>query len=108
MKRFVLLLAAAASLSACIHPWVGRPASQLVKEMGRPLRIQNSGPDQIYFYRDTLAGYGEMTFTVDSKGIIRSWDATDNVPGAFGDDVFGAGVDASGGPVNNPLGAPTF
>jgi hypothetical protein len=30
-----------------------------------------------------------MTFTVDSKGIIRAWDATPNVPGVFGGDVFG-------------------
>jgi hypothetical protein len=108
VKRLILLLAAAASLSACIHPWVGRPASQLVKEMGRPLRIQHSGTDQIYFYRDTLAGYGEMTFTVDSKGIIRSWDATNNVAGPFGGDVVGIGGDPSGIPAGDPGGATPF
>jgi hypothetical protein len=100
----MLSLTITAFLSACIHPWVGRPVSQLEKEMGLPLRIRPSGPNQIYVYRDTLAGRGEMTFTVDSGGIIRSWDATNNVPGPYGGDVFGIGVDASGNPIGDPNG----
>ena len=104
MKRLVLSLTIAGFLSACIHPWVGRSVSQLEKEMGLPLRIRDSGPNQIFVYRDTLAGRGELTFTVDNKGIIRSWDAGNNVPGPFGGDVFGIGVDASGNPVADPNG----
>jgi len=99
-----LSLTIVAFLSACIHPWVGRSVSQLEKEMGLPLRIRNSPPNQIFVYRDTLAGRGEMTFTIDSKGIIRSWDASNNVPGPFGGDVFSTGVDASGNPVSDPNG----
>jgi hypothetical protein len=76
-------------LSACVHPWVGRPVAQLERELGRPRAIRNLGPDKVYVYPDTLAGRGEMTFTIDSKGIIRSWNATTNVPGPFGEDVFG-------------------
>jgi len=94
MKRLLMLTVLAASLSAC-HSWVGRPVAQLEKKMGRPLSIRQLGPDRIYVYRDTLAGFGEMTFTVDSKGIIRDWDASNNVQGVFGGDVFGTN-DAGG------------
>jgi hypothetical protein len=68
---------------------VGRPVIQLRKEMGLPRRIQNAGPNQIYIYPDTLAGRGEMAFTIDENGIIRGWTATTNVQGVFGNDVFG-------------------
>ena len=78
----------ASVLSAC-HPWVGRPVSLLEKKLGRPLRIRQVGANRVYVYRDTLAGYGEMTFTIDRNGVIRDWDATNNVPGVFGGDVFG-------------------
>lgn len=88
MKRLLFAIVLASMVTAC-HPWVGRPASLLEKKMGRPLRIRQEGANRVYVYRDTLAGYGEMTFTVDSKGIIRDWDATNNVPGVFGGDVFG-------------------
>jgi hypothetical protein len=108
MKRLLFLAVCAGFLASCIHPWVGRPVTQLEKEMGRPLRIRPSGPNRIYVYRDTLAGFGEMTFTIDSKGIVRGWDASNNVPGPFGGDVFGIGVDASGNPVGDPsIAAPT-
>jgi hypothetical protein len=63
---------------------VGRPVVQLEKEFGRPRSIQNLGSERVYVYPDTLAGRGEMTFVVDSKGIIREWNATPNVPGVFG------------------------
>ncbi len=67
--------------------------------MGRPLSIRSEGENKVYVYRDTLAGYGEMTFTVDSQGIIRDWDATNNIQGVFGGDVFGAG---DAGVLDNP------
>src|SRR5687767_15435129 len=94
MKRLLIVMLFAGLLSAC-HHWVGLPVSQLEKKMGRPLSIRQQGPDRIYVYRDTLAGYGEMTFTIDSKGIVRDWDATNNVQGVFGGDVFGTN-DAGG------------
>jgi hypothetical protein len=45
-----------------------------------------------------------MTFTVDEKGIIRAWSATNNVPGPFGEDVFGVNEPAFG--TNDPNGTP--
>jgi hypothetical protein len=42
-----------------------------------------------------------MTFTVDDKGIIRAWSATNNVQGPFGGDVFGVNEDGV-------FGAPTL
>jgi hypothetical protein len=89
MKRLLVVAALAALLAACVHPWVGRPASQLVREMGLPLRIQTEGTNRVYVYPDTLAGRGVMTFTVDNKGIIRAWDASSEVPSVFGTDVIG-------------------
>jgi hypothetical protein len=94
MKRLAIAMLFVGLFSAC-HHWVGRPVRELERKMGRPISIRPQGPDRIYVYRDTLAGYGEMTFTVDSNGIIRAWDATSNVPGVFGGDVFGTN-DAGG------------
>ena len=37
--------------------------------MGRPLSIRSEGANRVYVYPDTLAGYGQMTFTVD-----RQWN----------------------------------
>jgi hypothetical protein len=89
MKPAFATAALALFLYGCAHPWVGRPVAQLEREMGRPRAIQTVGSNRVYVYPDTLAGRGEMTFVVDSKGIIRSWNATNNVPGPFGEDVFG-------------------
>jgi hypothetical protein len=100
MKRGLIALVLPLVLLACVRPWVGRPVAQLEKEFGRPRSIQIAGPNRIYVYPDTLAGRGEMTFVVDSKGIIRSWNATNNVPGPFGDDVFG--VNDAANTVNVP------
>jgi len=99
MKRIAALALLLGLLSACVHSWVGRPVTRLEKEMGRPLAIRQQGSNRIYIYPDTLAGYGEMTFTVDSKGIIRAWDATNNVQGVFGNDVFGVNDSTTGIPV---------
>ena len=74
---------------------------QLQRELGRPRSIRPDGTNQIYVYPDTLAGRGVMTFTVDSKGIIRSWDASTNVPGVFGGDVFGSATDDFGNPIGD-------
>ena len=63
--------------------------AQLEKEFGRPRSIQTQGSNKIYLYPDPLAPRYQMEFVVDSKGIIRSWSATTNVPGPFGDDPFG-------------------
>ena len=97
MKRVMLFGVLAGLLFGCTHRWVGRPVVQLQGELGRPRSIRPEGPNQIYVYPDTLAGRGEMTFTVDEKGIIRAWSATNNVPGPFGEDVFG---------VNDPVFGP--
>ena len=72
-----------------MRSWVGRPVTQLQKEWGRPRAIRSEGANSVYVYPDTLAGRGEMTFTVDSKGIIQSWYATNEVSGPFAGDVFG-------------------
>jgi len=98
MKRLFISILLGVLLSACMHPWVGRPVGQLEKEMGRPYSIRFQGSDKVYVYPDTLAGRGQMTFTVDRGGIIRSWYATTDVPGPFGTDVFGNGAnDVNGG-----------
>ena len=89
MKRVLLFGVLAGLLLGCTHRWVGRPVIQLQRELGYPRRIRPDGPNRIYVYPDTLAGRGEMTFTVDEKGIIRAWSASNNVPGPFGEDVFG-------------------
>jgi|SRR5678816_4503830 hypothetical protein len=89
MKRAWIGVLLVILLPACVHPWVGRPVAQLERQFGRPRAIRNLGSDKVYVYPDTLAGRGEMTFVIDSKGIIRSWNATTNVPGPFGEDVFG-------------------
>jgi hypothetical protein len=101
MKRLLLIVLILSVLPACARRWVGRPVTQLQKEMGRPRAIRPEGPNRIYVYPDTLAGYGEMTFTVDDKGIIRAWSATNNVQGPFGGDVFGVNEDGV-------FGAPTL
>ena len=87
MKRLVLVALLGVFSSACVHRWVGRPVAQLEKEYGRPRSIQSQGENRIYIYPDDLAGRGEMTFTVDRKGIIRAWCATADVPGPTFDDV---------------------
>lgn len=92
----ILLLILPLLIFGCVRSWVGRPVVQLEREFGRPRSIQTVGPDRIYVYPDTLAGRGEMTFVVDSKGIIREWNATTNVPGVFGADVFGVGDSGTG------------
>ena len=102
MKRVLLFGVLGWLLLGCAHRWVGRPVTQLQRELGRPRRIRPDGKNQIYVYPDTLAGRGEMTFTIDEKGIIRAWSASNNVPGPFGDDVFGVndpvfGTDPNGG-----------
>ena len=86
--------------SACVHRWVGHPVAQLEKEFGRPRNIQTQGDTKIYYYPDLLAGRGEMTFTIDRRGIIRSWCATSDVPGPWLDDVFGNPAD---GPLNSEI-----
>ena len=89
--------------SACVHRWVGRPVAQLEREYGSPRNVQGQGENQIYYYPDLLAGRGEMTFTVDRNGIIRSWCATASVPGPWQDDIFGNPVDGPsfGNAINN-------
>jgi|SRR5688572_18023648 len=89
MKRVLLLCGLAVLLSGCTRSWVGRPVVELQREFGRPRSIQSDGANEIYVYPDFLAGRGQMTFTVDEKGIIRAWYATNNVPSVFGDDPFG-------------------
>jgi hypothetical protein len=96
-------------LSSCMHPWVGRPVKQLEREMGLPYRIRNEGENRVYVYPDILAGRGQMTFTIDRNGIIRSWYATTDVPGAFSDGPFGDGsndgfgTNGANGGLNGPL-----
>ena len=89
MKRLLFAGLLGLSVSGCMHPWVGKPVKQLEREMGLPYRIRNQGENRVYFYPDTLAGRGQMTFTIDRNGIIRSWYATSDVPGAFSDGPFG-------------------
>jgi hypothetical protein len=98
MKRLSFVILLALLSSACVHRWVGRPVAQLEKEYGSPRNIQRQGENSIYYYPDLLAGRGEMTFTIDRKGIIRAWCATSNVPGPWQDDIFGNPVD---GTLNN-------
>ena len=97
MKRLLLMATLALLSASCVHRWVGRPVTQLEKEYGRPLSIRPLGDNKLYVYPDVLAGRGQMTFTVDRRGIIKSWDATPNVPGPWPDDVFD---DFPGGVVN--------
>ena len=89
MKPTIVAALLGILLSSCVRPWVGRSEAQLQKELGRPRSIQADGPNRIYVYPDPLAPRSEMTFVVDSKGIIRSWTATTNVVGPFGNDPFG-------------------
>lgn len=97
MKRLLSLMLLGLLSSACVHRWVGKPVARLEKEYGSPLNIQRQGDNSIYYYPDLLAGRGEMTFTVDRKGIIRSWCATADVPGPWQDDIFGNPIDGSFG-----------
>ena len=106
MKRLLLVLLLAALASACIHPWVGRPVAQLEKEYGSPLSILNRGNDRVYYYPDFLAGRGQMTFTVDRRGIIKSWCATADVPSVFVDDLSGNPGDVPVGTVSNGRSSP--
>src|SRR6185295_8958280 len=104
MKRLELALMLAVLSAGCVHRWVGRPVAQLEKEYGSPRNIQNQGDNRIYYYPDLLAGRGEMTFTVDRKGIIRAWCATSNVPGPWTDDIFGNPIDGGfGNGINNGI-----
>ena len=96
MKRLIVVMTVMVLSSACLHPWVGRPVAQLEKEFGPPLNIQRTGDSRVYYYPDTLAGRGQMSFTVDKNGIIRSWCASSDVPGVFGDDPFGVGFSGTG------------
>ena len=89
MKPTIVAALLGIMLSGCVRPWVGRSEAQLRKEFGRPISIQTDGSNRIYVYPDPLAPRSEMTFVLDSKGIIRSWSATANVVGPFGDDPFG-------------------
>ena len=98
MKRLLAAAFVCGLLSACVHPWVGRPVTQLEKEMGRPRSIQTRGDNRIYIYPDTLAGRGQITFTVDRRGIIRAWDATASVPGVFEGDAATDGTNGLQGP----------
>jgi len=100
MKRLLCVIVLGVLSSACVHRWVGRPVAQLEKEYGSPRNIQNQGENRVYYYPDFLAGRGEMTFTVDRKGIIRSWCATADVPGPWLDDISGNPVD---GPFNSGI-----
>jgi hypothetical protein len=102
MGRMAVLVVLMGLLPACVHSWVGRPVTRLEKEMGRPNAIRQEGSNRVYVYPDTLAGRGEMTFTVDSKGIIREWNATNNVQGVFGNDVFGVNDSTTGTIPQNP------
>jgi hypothetical protein len=97
MKRLILVALLAGLSSGCVARWVGKPVSRLEKQYGRPFSIQPDGDNRIYIYPDDLAGFGRMTFTVDRRGIIRSWCATPNVPGPFGGDVFGVSTDGMDG-----------
>src|SRR5687768_6184138 len=96
MRAVLAAMALSGLLFGCVRPWVGRPVAQLEREMGRPRSIRTEGPNRVYVYPDTLAGRGVMTFTVDRGGIIRSWYATPDVPGALGDFI---GTDSDGDPV---------
>src|SRR6185436_1318139 len=100
MNRLLVVISLALLAPGCVHRWVGRPVAQLEKEYGNPRNIQRQGDNSIYYYPDFLAGRGEMTFTVDRKGIIRSWCATADVPGPWQDDIFGNPVD---GPFNTGI-----
>src|SRR6185369_18028916 len=93
MKRLLPVILLGLLSSACVHRWVGRPVAQLEKEYGSPFDIQKQGDNRICYSPDSLAGRGEMTFTVDRKGIIRSWCATTDVPGPWQEDIFGNPVD---------------
>jgi hypothetical protein len=94
MKRLVSAVLLAAVCSACaVQRWVGKPVARLEKEYGQPTSIRRDGDNRIYIYPDELAGRGEMTFTVDRRGIIRSWCATADVPSVFADE----GLFADGG-----------
>ena len=95
MKRVVIVILLALLSSACVRRWVGRPVAQLEKEFGSPRNIQRQGDNNVYYYPDLLAGRGEMTFTVDQKGIIRSWCATADVPGLWQDDISVNPVDGT-------------
>jgi hypothetical protein len=102
MKRLFPVLLLALLSSACVHRWVGRPVAQLEKEYGSPRNIQRQGDNSVYYYPDLLAGRGEMTFTVDRRGIIRAWCATANVPGPWLEDAFGNSIDGTfGNGINN-------
>jgi hypothetical protein len=97
MKGLLFVISLALLGSGCVHRWVGRPVAQLEKEYGSPRNIRTQGDKQIYYYPDTLAGRGEMTFTVDRKGIIREWCATAQVPGPFQDEILDDGTFGNGG-----------
>lgn len=102
MRRLLPVLLLALLSSACVHRWVGRPVTLLEKEYGSPNSIQRQGDNSIYYYPDFLAGRGEMTFTVDGKGIIRSWCATTDVPSPWLDDILGNSADGTfGGGIND-------
>jgi hypothetical protein len=97
MNRALAMIVLALLSSSCVHRWVGRPVTQLEKEYGSPRNVRTQGDHKIYYYPDALAGRGEMTFTVDSKGIIREWCATSSVPGPFQDEILDDGVFGTGG-----------
>jgi hypothetical protein len=97
MKRLLSVLLLALVFSGCVHRWVGRPVAQLEKEYGSPRNIQRQGDNSVYYYPDLLAGRGEMTFTVDRRGIIREWCATASVPGPWLEDAFGTAIDGTFG-----------
>lgn len=101
MKRLLFVVLLAVLSSGCVHRWVGRPVELLEKEYGSPRNIRNQGDSRIFYYPDLLAGRGEMTFTVDRRGIIRSWCATSDVPGPWLDDIVGGPLD---GPFTNGTG----
>ena len=98
MRGFLAVVIFFGLFHGCIRPWVGRPVAQLERELGRPRSIRTLGANRVYIYPDTLAGRGVMTFTVDTGGIIRSWYATPDVPGALGDMIA---IDDAGNPVFN-------
>jgi hypothetical protein len=106
MKRLLLVILLVGLSSGCVARWVGKPVTRLEKEYGRPRSIQPAGDYRIYVYPDDLAGFGQMTFTVDRTGIIRSWCATPNVPGVFGEDIFGT-ADGGFGTINDNSGNTT-
>jgi hypothetical protein len=97
MKRLILILTASVLFSGCLRPWIGKPVAKLEKEYGEPLSVRSQGDSKVYYYPDYLAGRGQMTFTIDNKGIIRGWCATADVPGVFGDDPFGTSIGDLGG-----------